>query len=188
MKAFTDVCESLGVPIADDKTVGPTNQLTFLGLTIDTKNMQIKIPIDKLARLNRELKDIVIKRRVRLHELGLMYFCAKAIPCSRAFLRRFYDIIALFKSKDPKYFYCTIRVTRNLKEDIIVWLTFLDSFNGVCYISDQRWLSNTYLQLFTDSSGNSDLGIGAYVCGHWLQFRWQKKMGQSGHNAGYDIP
>ncbi|KAK6165929.1 hypothetical protein SNE40_022735 [Patella caerulea] len=178
MKAFTDVCESLGVPIADDKTVGPTNQLTFLGLSIDTKNMQIKIPIDKLARLNRELKDIVIKRRVRLHELesitGLMSFCAKAIPCSRAFLRRFYDIIALFKSKNPKYFY-TVRVTRNLKEDILVWLTFLDSFNGVCYISDQRWLSNTYLQLFTDSSGNSDLGCGAYFCGHWLQFRWPKK-------------
>jgi len=28
------------------------------------------------------------------------------------------------------------------------------------------------MQLFTDSSGNPDLGCGAYFCGHWSQLFW----------------
>ncbi|KAL4241019.1 hypothetical protein ACF0H5_001798 [Mactra antiquata] len=33
---FTSVCYELGVPIADDKSVGPTTILIFLGLEIDS--------------------------------------------------------------------------------------------------------------------------------------------------------
>jgi hypothetical protein len=39
------------VPLADNKTVGPTTLLTFLGLLIDTVNMIVKIPVDKVERL-----------------------------------------------------------------------------------------------------------------------------------------
>jgi hypothetical protein len=35
MNQFNGVCESLGVPIANEKTEGPTTILEYLGLTID---------------------------------------------------------------------------------------------------------------------------------------------------------
>jgi hypothetical protein len=41
----------LGVPLADNKTVGPTTLLTFVGLLIDTVNKIVKIPVDKVERL-----------------------------------------------------------------------------------------------------------------------------------------
>jgi hypothetical protein len=34
MNTFTEVCSQLGVPIADDKTEGPSTMITYLGLLI----------------------------------------------------------------------------------------------------------------------------------------------------------
>ena len=36
MICFLEICDELGVPIADEKLVGPVHVLTFLGLEIDT--------------------------------------------------------------------------------------------------------------------------------------------------------
>jgi hypothetical protein len=36
MESFTKMCQELGVPIADKKTVGPSTLITFLGLVTDT--------------------------------------------------------------------------------------------------------------------------------------------------------
>jgi hypothetical protein len=47
MDAFKSICHELGVPLADNKTVGPTTLLRFLGLLIDTVNMIVKITVDK---------------------------------------------------------------------------------------------------------------------------------------------
>jgi hypothetical protein len=45
--AINPIIQELGVPLADNKTVGPTTLLTFLGLLIDTVNMIVKITVDK---------------------------------------------------------------------------------------------------------------------------------------------
>jgi hypothetical protein len=41
MNQFDGVCERLGVPIANDKTEGPTTILEYLGLTIDSQNIVV---------------------------------------------------------------------------------------------------------------------------------------------------
>ena len=46
MHAFFQVCKDLGVPIAEEKTCGPTTSLIFLGLVIDTHDLTVKIPIE----------------------------------------------------------------------------------------------------------------------------------------------
>ena len=51
MDAFFQVCKDLGVPIAEEKTCGPTTSLIFLGLVIDTHDLSVKIPIEKLRQL-----------------------------------------------------------------------------------------------------------------------------------------
>lgn len=40
-------------------------------------------------------------------------------------------------------------------------------------------MSNEVLQLFTDSSGNSELGSGAYFNGRWAQFQWPSEWKNS---------
>jgi hypothetical protein len=41
----------IGVPIADDKTEGPSTRITYLGLLIDTEKMLIQIPDEKMQEL-----------------------------------------------------------------------------------------------------------------------------------------
>ena len=41
--SFIDVCKVLGVPIAWEKSEGAQQVITFLGLEIDTKEMQVRL-------------------------------------------------------------------------------------------------------------------------------------------------
>jgi len=97
MSTFQNVCDELGVPIAANKTMGPTILLSFLGFTIDTVRMMVLIPHDKIRKLKQLLEPMLLRNKISLKELesvtGLMSFCAKAIPSSRAFIRRFFDLI-----------------------------------------------------------------------------------------------
>lgn len=51
MSTFQEICNGVGVPLNEDKTIQPTNCLIFLGLEIDTVNMQIRIPQNKVREL-----------------------------------------------------------------------------------------------------------------------------------------
>lgn len=173
MNTFTELCNELGVPIAEDKTTHPTTRLTFLGLEIDTVDMVVRIPVAKLIKLRSQLHPMTIKRKIKFKDLeslvGLLAFCSRAVPSSRAFLRRFYDVIASFKVKKPFF---SIRITSEIREDVLVWLEFLKSFNGDSYIIGLTWTDNDILQLYTDSAGNAELGCGSYFNGKWAQFKW----------------
>lgn len=173
MSTFSEICRELGVPLAEEKTLGPTTCLPFLGFIIDTELMMILIPHDKLCKLRSLLQPLLLKKRITLKDLesitGLMAFCSKAIPSSRAFIRRFYDLMVGVRKP-----YHRIKLNKEVKSDIILWLEFLDNFNGQCFFPDRIWISNVTLQLFTDSSGNPNLGCGAYFKGSWAQFRWPK--------------
>ena len=45
------VCKDLGVPLAPEKQEGPSAELTFLGLTINTTKQMLSFPSKKLAHL-----------------------------------------------------------------------------------------------------------------------------------------
>jgi hypothetical protein len=40
------------------------------------------------------------------------------------------------------------------------------------FSQEKDWISNETLKLFTDSSGNPELGCGVYFNGLWAQLRW----------------
>ena len=45
------VCRQLGIPVATHKTKGPSTVLTFLGILVDSSRMELRLPTDKLHRL-----------------------------------------------------------------------------------------------------------------------------------------
>ena len=149
MDTFKEVSQELGVPLAENKTVGPTTAMTFLGLYIDTVLMLVKIPESKLIRLKEGIHYILHSKKVKIKELeslaGLMAFCARGLPSARAFTRRFYDAISSVKFKKPYYY---VRMSQELKADALVWQEFLENFNGVCYLPDKIWISNDTLELY----------------------------------------
>lgn len=171
MTVFRQVCSELGVPLSEEKTVGPAHILVFLGLEIDTIQMVLRIPQDKLDKAKDELLNLKGKPKVTLKNLqqllGLLNFCAKAIPSVRAFNRRFCDAMCGVEKQNHH-----IRVSSEMKEDINMWLYFLDNFNGTCRFDRKVWLTNEQLDLFTDSAGKPDCGAAVFYAGHWAFFPW----------------
>ena len=51
LQCTLQTCQELGVPVAAHKTEGPSHQLTFLGIQINTVKMELSLPPEKLARI-----------------------------------------------------------------------------------------------------------------------------------------
>ena len=64
MSTFFEVSNEIGVPIAKDKTIGPTTVLTFLGLEINTVLMFVRIPAIKLEKLKLEILNLLKMNKI----------------------------------------------------------------------------------------------------------------------------
>ena len=96
------VCDRLIVPLANEKKVAPTIIIEYLGLTIDTGDMIIKIPENKISELKDKIMFVMGNLKVTLRTLqslaGYLAFCTKALPAGRTFSRRIYALQAKLKS------------------------------------------------------------------------------------------
>ncbi|MEO2152753.1 MAG: reverse transcriptase domain-containing protein, partial [Thermococcus sp.] len=153
----------LGVPLASEKICGPATRLTFLGIEIDTAARTVRLPPDKFAALLQLLTTWRDKtrcdKRALLSLVGRLSFAAKVVKPGRLFLRRLIDL-----STTVSRLHHRIHLSLEAKEDILWWLTFLPSWNGVAYIQD-RPVSSADLHLFTDASA---LGIGGVFGDSWF--------------------
>ena len=129
MNTFKHICGDLGVLIADNKTMGPAKVIHFLGFTIDTVLMMVRIPEEKLHKLSVSLKIVLQRKKVFLKDLesfiGLLAYCSRVIPSSRAFIARFYDLIASIRVQKPYYM---IRINKEVNADVLIWLIFFRQF------------------------------------------------------------
>ena len=66
---FKSTCARVGIPIAEKKTVGPVQTLTYLGIKIDAKNQVIRLPEDKLKDLVDLLESWINRRKCTRREL-----------------------------------------------------------------------------------------------------------------------
>lgn len=158
----------LNVPLAPDKCVAPCKELVYLGLVIDVTNMCIKLPDDKVKRCEKAILALLPKKKVRLREIqeicGLLQFACRAIVPGRAFLRRLYD--AIKGVSNPVYF---IRLSPEIKADLLVWLNFLSSYNGRTMFLAK--LENSP-EFFITTDAAKSVGFGA-ICGDlWLHGVW----------------
>ena len=50
LQAFTEMCANIGVPLAPDKTVGATTELSSLGIELDTVQLEARLPGEKIKK------------------------------------------------------------------------------------------------------------------------------------------
>ena len=62
---FKRLCEELGVPLAHEKVEGPSTTITFLRIILDTVQMEIRLPTDKLHRIQDTLSNWVGKKKAK---------------------------------------------------------------------------------------------------------------------------
>ena len=174
LKIFKDSCDLWGVPLAQEKTVEPTEVLIFLGIELDTVNMIMRLPQDKLLELKDKITSCLHSKKITLRDLqsliGALNFACQVIVPGRAFCRRLIDATCNLRRPNHK-----TRLTRGMKEDLEIWLRFLSNYNGATVMLDKEWCSNSDLELFTDSAAGMGKGFGIYFEGRWAQSCWPSK-------------
>ncbi|XP_068110929.1 toll-like receptor 7 [Hyperolius riggenbachi] len=129
LAAMYQICQSFGIPLAIAKTEGPTTSLKFLGVHIDTLAMECSLPLDKVSDLKTTIQNMVGRKKVTLRDLqsliGKLNFACRIMPMGRIFCRRLSSATAGISAPHHR-----IRVTGDMREDLKVWLTFLQDFNG----------------------------------------------------------
>ena len=164
-----DCCQQLGVPIAENKTEGPMTSLVFLGIQIDTVKEEIRLPQEKLGRLQKEIvgwsgKKSTTKREL-LSLIGQLQHACCVVKPGRSFLRRMISL-----STAAKELHHQLRLNRGFRSDLQWWATFLRSWNGRSMML--AVIESPPVAVITsDASGN--WGCGAFSShGAWFQFVW----------------
>ena len=166
---FLSLCSYLGIPIAPEKTCGPSTAMSFAGIELDSIFLEARLPRDKIEKCISLISDFIHRKKVTLKEVqslnGLLNFACSVIRPGRAFLRRLIDLTVGVRL--PNHY---IRLNREVKEDLKTWLSFLLNFNGRYFFLDDLWLNSSKLNLFTDASGAH--GFGAIFGSHWCYGKW----------------
>ena len=102
---------------------------------------EARLPLDKLTKCHTLLHHFHKKRSVTVRELQSLNFCCSVVIPGRDFLRRLIDLTSGLTSP-----YHHIRLNRESKHDICMWLTFLDNFNGRAFFLSDRWETSSTLK------------------------------------------
>ena len=103
---FLHMANVLGVPIKEEKTVLPCTTLTFVGIELDSEQMEKRLPVDKIVKIRNLLNDYKKRRKVKLVELqsliGLLNFSCSVVTPGRTFLWRLIDLTLGLKKPDHR--------------------------------------------------------------------------------------
>ena len=166
------IFQHLGIPLAPEKVVGPTTCITYLGIEIDSENLELRLPADKFS----ELLDLVHQwsnkkkctKRDLLSLIGKLSFASKVVPSGRTFLRRLIDL-----STRVSKLHHRISLNNSARLDIHWWLTYLPTWNGRHKILDSTTSLAPSLHLFTDACQES---FGVFFNGKWISESWPARF------------
>ena len=158
----------LGLRFQPSKIEGPATCLEFLGIELDSRSMEARLPQAKLDYLMELLSNWQCHTHCILRELqeltGFLQFASQVIPTSRAFIRALFDFSATFPSP-----YSRRRIPSLAHRDIDWWSQFARSWNGTHFISPHH----ETVHIYTDASGSK--GIGGIFGTHWFSARTPRR-------------
>ena len=183
LDAFLELCEHIGCPIAEDKTVTPEPIIEFLGTLLNGVSHKLSIPIDKIQKARFLLLTAISAKKVRVGFIqkltGTLNFLNRVVIPGRAFMRSMYDKLKLRK-KDGTMLKQHHHVSLNSEfiNDCRTWVWFLDRVvnndKGICrpFIDFSTSITNIELCFYTDASKNPDYGVGAIFGQEWFKLQW----------------
>lgn len=174
--SFCELIAELGVSVAEEKTVGPVQVLTLLGIELHTVHATSRPSDTKLRELCAQLDECSNRRKMTFWELqsliGHLNFACKMIPPGWAFLQHLCD--AMKAASCPHH---RIKGSSGMRLDLEVWKRFLGKFNGVSFWREEAKLE-AELRLHSDVAGAS--GFGVFYNKHWCAKDWPQNWVEKG--------
>ncbi len=160
------------MPVAPEKTVGPAQIITFLGLSINMLNKTVGVPENKVKKALSLIANMKSSWTITVQKAqaltGHLNFICKALPGARCFNRRLYDLqVIKGNPKPPPYFH--IKVTPEAKLDLQVWEDLLQNRNFTIALSFLNQSCTVDSEIYTDAS---EVGWGVSKRGEWAWGAW----------------
>ena len=175
-KTLLSVFQYLNIPVAEDKLIGPSTKIPYLGIDIDSVAMEISVPGPKLEATLAMLPKWQNRRTATKQELlsliGKLHHISLVVRPGRLFLRRLIDLSCAVK--DIRHH---INLNVEARKDILWWSEWLPSWNSSSFIPQPKTILHSDLKLYTDASG---LGLGAVYGNSWIQARWNNVCSGNG--------
>ena len=172
MATLSLVFNRLHIPLAQHKCMGPTSCLEYLGIILDSMNMEARLPLDKVQRILEFINTLLSKRcctkREPLQLLGYFNFASRVILPGRSFvsflLSIAYSVIDLNQ---------TVKLDCQCYEDLYMWWKFLQDWNGVSLFYETDFTTNSDMKLFSDASL---IGFSAIFGTQWFCSAWPNQL------------
>jgi hypothetical protein len=164
LNSLIKLLRGLGFRINYSKVDGPSRQLTFLGVQIDTVRGFLRLDPRKRESLVDSLHEFKKRYRASRKQLerlaGRLSWAACVVPWGRLHIRSLFDILATLKRPHHK-----CRITIDIKQDLLWWIAFLSHADHGRLL----WDSRPEIDVCTDASS---LAGGAFCRGDWLYSDW----------------
>ena len=171
LRVLIQLLRKLGFMIHWGKVVDPTTRITFLGIELDSNSMTLSLPQEKLQLLRQELQGSLSRNRFTKRQLqslaGRLSWAASVVKGGRVFLRRIFNTIRMLRQNAHR-----VRVSSEVRKDLLWWSNFIATFNGRSTILDQCPIEC----VFTDACNE---GAGGSFGGDWFYFNWSKDWPQA---------
>ena len=130
------VLQNLGFYVHRGKLGLPTRVLKFLGFLLDSQQMVVTVPPDKIAEaiilIQQALSSSWLPLKFWERIVGKLNFMARAIYGGRTFLRRIIDLTVRIKQHNN----LGSRVSSTAARDLKWWLLFMEQWNGRALLLD----------------------------------------------------
>ena len=171
LSILIQLLRKLGFNIHWGKVVDPTTKITFLGIELDSIEMMLHLPDEKLQSFKLELQGFIHRKRASKRQLqalaGRLSWAAGVVKGGRVFLRRIFNQISTLKHVSHKAL-----LSKVVKEDLLWWVNFLNMFNGKSALLDAKPLECVFTDACDDAAGG--------VFGtDWFYANWTRDLPQA---------
>lgn len=175
LRLYQKLCNDINFPLADEKTVEPTQIVVFLGMLLNSVTQTVSIPVEKRNKAITQIDNLLRCKKTTVKYLqqvtGLLNFICKAVVPGRAYTRRLY---AKYNTAMKPYHH--IRVDQEMRNDLMVWKLFLLDRSVLCRpfvdFTGQLQASAVDENFTSDASAALDKGLGCFYKGAWFSYKW----------------
>ncbi|CAF5143754.1 unnamed protein product, partial [Rotaria sp. Silwood1] len=148
----------LKIPLSVNKTVGPVQEIEYLGIILDSNRMEARLPQEKVLRIMEMISSLLNRRKCKKRELlvvlGHMSFASRVVIPGRTFVHYLFNLTTYVRSLESH-----ITINRQAQLELTMWYRHLSEWNGTLFFLDPNIFINTDMAFSTDAS--TTIGCGA---------------------------
>nr|XP_002737758.1 PREDICTED: uncharacterized protein LOC100373077 [Saccoglossus kowalevskii] len=169
MAVMTMIFNSLNIPLAAHKTLGPSQELEYLGVMINSKDLLAFLPANKISRIKEKISEFTSKKSITKRQLlsllGHLNFDARVMLPGRSFIAH---LLRLASSVSKLTHHVSLNQACRL--ELSMWKLFMNSWNGIHLFLNSGVISASDLHIYTDTS--STKGFGCFFQGD----KWPEEL------------